>query len=142
MIQDPTVLEELKNSWNGVMRLRDRVHRALISSATLPNSFTIFIADAAHNLPFVQAFGVLNHALHYMAKDKDFDYKGISLGRLMEASLGRIRWINYGLVSEGKKLRDGVAHQGEIVPRAECRKYIDVIEAELVGWRLLDEPKE
>ena len=142
MISDPHTIEELRELWNAVVKLRSKVHRALLGSATLPNSFAIFMADAAHNLPFVQAFGVLNEALRQIAREKDLTYKGNSLGRLMEASVNSLPWVDYDLILEGKDLRDGVAHRGDVVPRGECWKYIDAVEAELTAWCLLDGKNE
>ena len=138
-------LEELRKTWKGVRLLHSKVYRAIMGSATLPGSFTVFIADAAHNLPFLHACGVLNDVLEQLAKEQPFmykgkRYKGRRFGLLLDASAPVLPWNNLLLIREAVKRRDDLAHHADIVPRGDCWKYIDAIEAELVRWGIVTPP--
>jgi len=138
MISDLIALRELRDSWAGVRQLRDKVKACLLGSFAQGASFAIHIADITHNLPFIQAFSVLNDVLLQLRDEGHFECSSIFLGALIESSKNRIPWTNFELVREGVDRRNGVAHHGDIVPRGDCWKYIDAIEVELVAWNVID----
>ncbi len=137
MISDNAVLEEIRQSWVGVKVLRDKLKRSLSGSLTV-SPFAIFIADSANNLPLVHAYAVLNDVLKQLAKEDRFCCNSIFLGRLLEASKEKLPWKNFALIKEGVCRRNDVAHKGEVLPRADCWKYIDAIKEQLVEWRILE----
>ena len=137
MISNLVTLEELRNSWNGVRKLRKSIKGALLGSFAQGASFVIFIADAAHNLPLVHAYSVLNEVLIQLRDEKHFECKRDNLGLLLENSKKCLLWRNFDLVREGKDRRNDVAHQGLVLPRGDCWKYIDAIEEELIGWEIV-----
>lgn len=130
-------LDELRASWNGVRMLQDRIQRTMFSGFGGAAAQTVILADMAHNLPFLHACGVLNDALEHLAKDMNFEYQHRELGRLMEASQGRLGWQDYDQMKEIKTKRNDLAHRGVVSPRADCWKYIKAIEAELKGWGIV-----
>lgn len=138
MIADQSALQEIKQSWHGVEALKQKVQRALLGSFAQGASFAIFVADSAHNLPFVHAYAVLNDALQQLAKEGHFTCKSIFLGKLLSASEKTLAWRNFALIKAGAERRNSVAHRGEVLPRAECWQYIDAIKDELQAWRIID----
>jgi hypothetical protein len=133
MTDDPLTLEKLRTDWHGVRLLRSKIDRVIKGSATLPGSFTLLIADAAHNLPFLQACAVLNDALAYL--------RGVNprtpLGSLVKAHRDALSWVNYQLIKKIVCDRNALAHRATFVSRGTCWRYIDAIEAELVAWGIV-----
>ena len=73
MIRDQSALKEIQQSWDGVEALRSRLKvSAFASSGIGPGSYPFSLANAAHNLPFIHAYGVLNDALNQLAKEGQF----------------------------------------------------------------------
>ncbi len=138
MISDKNVLTEVKASWGGVEALRDKLQRALLGSFAEGGSFAIFAADAAHNLPFMHAYSVLNDTLKQLSVEDHFKCKSIFLGALLDASKDNLEWRDFSLIKEGADRRNGVAHRGDILPRADCWKYIDAVREQLLAWKVLD----
>jgi hypothetical protein len=58
----------------------------------------------------------------------------------MLASQTSLPWVAFDSVSEGRDERQKAAHGVKIVARADCWKYIDAIEQELVAWGVLSGP--
>ena len=138
MISDRAALEEIRQSWNGVEALRGKLQRALLGSFAQGASFVIFIADSAHNLPFVHAYAVLNDVLAQLAKEGQFHCNSIFLGKLLAASQEKLAWKAFPLIKEGAERRNDVAHRGEVLPRGDCWKYIDSIRDQLRVWEILE----
>lgn len=137
MITDRAALEEIRRSWTGAESLRGRVQRALLGSFAQGATFAIFVADAAHNLPFVHGYAVLNNVLLQLAREGRFECNSIFLGKLLAESEKRLPWVNFPLVKEGADRRNDVAHHGEVIPRADCWRYMDAIKEQLVAWQVL-----
>jgi hypothetical protein len=142
MIANVQVLEELRQSWHGVRELRQKIDTAVIHGV-IASPGLIFIADVPHNLPFLHACGVLNDVLEQLAQKRPFRYQGRDLGRLIAACdtvTPPLSWKDLSLIKEAVSRRNDLAHHAAIVPRDDCRKYIDAIEAELVQWGIVDAP--
>ena len=138
MIKDPTALKEIRDSWSGVENLRQKLQRRLFASMGIGGIYPFPVADAAHNLPFIHAYSVLNDALEQLAREGKFSCNSIFLGKLLPASRSVIRWVNYPLVESGAGFRNDLAHHGQVIPRSECWKYIDAIKVELTQWEIVD----
>ena len=137
MITDAAALEEIQRSWTGAESLRGKVQRALLGSFSEGASFVIFVADAAHNLPFMHSYAVLNDVLLQLAREGRFECESIFLGKLLPKSQNALVWHDFALVHAGYGRRNDVAHYGELLKRDECWKYVDAVKAELLGWRIL-----
>lgn len=138
MIKDPTALAEVQLGWAGVEALRNSLLRSANASVgVIGGSFPFVLANAAHNLPFVHAFAVLNDVLEQLADEGRFACKSIFLGALLQKSEKALTWQNYALISVGVSLRNDVAHRGQLLDRGECWKYIDAVKDELTGWGIV-----
>lgn len=138
MISDKAALMEIRQSWKGVEALRGRLQRALLGSFAQVASFVIFVADSAHNLPFVHAYAVLNDVLEQLANEHHFKCKSIFLGALLDASKDKLPWKDFAIIKEGAERRNDVAHRGKVLPRADCWRYIDAIKDQLLAWGVVD----
>jgi len=59
------------------------------------------------------------------------------LGAKMAASRGSITWQDYACVECGKDKRNDIAHEGKLLDRENCLRFVQAIEAELKAWRIL-----
>ena len=85
MISDKTAAEEVEKNWAGVEALRGKLKRsAFASTGVVGGVFPFALADAAHNLPFIHAYSVLNDVLEQLASEGHFTCKSHFLGALLE----------------------------------------------------------
>lgn len=142
MIQNYEVLNEIKDSWNGVITLKEKFKGAIAGSIAAGGTFAIFAADAVQNIPFIHACSVLNDTLFQFAKEEHFKCRSHLLGVLVEASKKNLQWNDYDLILEIVKKRNDIAHRGEILKRGDCWRYIDAIENQLISWNILTKNQE
>jgi hypothetical protein len=95
------------------------------------------VSDAAHNLPFLHAYSVLNDTLQQLASEGKFTCKSIFLGKLLAESEKVLPWNDFALIKSGVDRRNDLAHRGDVLPRGDCWKYIDAIKTELMLWGIL-----
>ena len=138
MITDTAALAEIRDSWDGVEGLRDKLQAALIGPPAIGASFAIFAADAAHNLPFIHACALLNDVLEQLEREGHFRCGSIFLGALLRASKTRLPWKNFPVIDEAVASRNAIAHRAEVLARADCWRFIDAIREELLSWRILE----
>ena len=100
--------------------------------------FHLFAADEVNNLPFMDACAVLNDVLLQLSREGLFTCRSIFLEKLLAASKEKLPWNDFPLIQEGVERRNGVAHRGEILPRGDCWKYVDAIQAQFVAWSILE----
>ena len=138
MIEDENSLEAIKSDWMGVELLRDKLKTsAYASRGVVGGIFPIALANAAHNLPFIHAYSVLNETLIVLGKEGNFSCKPIFLGKLLASSKGAFSWIDYETIVKGVDRRNDVAHRGDLLDRGECWHYVDAVKMELESWRLI-----
>ncbi len=137
MIKDKNALQEIRQQWDGVVALRQKIHRNLFASVGFGGGFSHFTADCAHNLPFLHACSVLNEALEQMRDEGVFTGKGRTLGTLVELAQNQVSWVNYSAVTIMVGKRNDLAHRAALLPRGDCWRYLDVIEAELRNWSII-----
>ena len=137
MIKDAGALREIQMQWAGVLALRDKIQRHLFASSGIGGHFSAFAADCAHNLPFLHACSVLNGALLQARDEGVFACKSFFLGALVEAAKHHLQWVDYLAVVEVVDKRNLLAHEGALLPRGDCWRYLSVIESELRGWSIL-----
>ena len=134
MIRDATVLAEIQQNWAGVEALRAKLQRSAFATFSMPTIGGIFpfaLADAAHNLPFIHAYAVLNDALKQLRDEGHFACNCFFLGALLKASQNVLAWRDFALISQGVTRRNEVAHRGQLLNRADCWKYVDAVKVEL-----------
>ena len=138
MIRDNATLTHVRKSWAGVEALRERLKRsAFASMGVIGGVFPHALANAAHNLPFMHAFAILNDVLEQLASEGHFNCKSHYLGALLKKSEKALPWQDFKLIKAGVELRNDVAHRGQLLERGDCWKYVDAIKRELSAWGIV-----
>ncbi len=122
MITDTNRLAELRKDWAGVDALRSRLKRSAFASG-IGGRFPFALADAANNLPFIHAFGVLNNVLLSLRDEGHFRCNSIFLGALLAASETSVPWTDFATIKKGVDRRNDVAHRADLLGRGECWEY-------------------
>jgi hypothetical protein len=114
VIRDATELAEVQANWAGLEALRSKLQRSAFApvAGAIGGTYPFALANAAHNLPFIHAFAVLNDVLEQLAKEQQWPYQGRVLGRLLEDSEQALPWRGFGLIEAGAERRNDVAHRG------------------------------
>lgn len=136
MIQDATELAKVRQNWVGLEALRTQLKVSGFASVS-GNVFPFALSNAANNLPFFHAYGILNDVLRQLAIEGHFNKKYKSLGDLLRESKTALTWRDFALVESGKDRRNKVAHKGILLDRGDCWKYIDAVKVELCGWGVI-----
>ena len=111
--------------------MRGRLQRSAFASVgVIGGTFPHKLADAAHNLPFIHAHGVLDDTLRQLAVEGSISCSSIFLGKLVVAAR-KLPWRDLRLIRAGIKKRNSVAHKGMLLSRRECWKHVDAIGREL-----------
>ena len=135
MIRDATALGEVRAEWQYVTGARDLIARNLaaahpgISGMGQSHEFR----NLSYNLCLLFAYSVLERVLREL-RDEGIFSSSKELGALMANSKTVLPWQDYSKADEGRERRNDVAHRRHILERADCWKYIDAIEDELVAW--------
>lgn len=137
MITDPDQLEEVRKDWAGVEALVGKLDRSAKMPFAMGGLFPWNLADAANNLPMLHAFGVLNDVLRHLRSQGCFKCKSTYLGPLVKASKDALCWEDYDAIKKGIRRRNDVAHDAEILPRAECWELIGLVRSELSAWGVI-----
>jgi hypothetical protein len=134
VINDTAVLTEVRASWAGLELLRLSLKTSAFASTGRMGIFPHKLANAAHNLPFIHAFAVLNDVLEQLAEEQHWRYQGRILGKLLKDAKRKLPWRNLGRIGAGVVARHKVAHKGQLLDRYKCWEYIDAVKAELSAW--------
>ncbi len=137
MIKNAAILGEIQMQWAGVLALRDKIQRHLFAGAAVGGTYSHFAADCAHNLPFLHACSVLNEALLQMRNENVFECKSYFLGALVKAAEHQLTWVDFQAVVKMVDERNQLAHEGTLLPRGDCWRYLSVVESELRGWSII-----
>lgn len=138
MIKDTSTLSEIRKDWDGVETLRNKLQvSAFASAGMLGGIFPFTLSNAAHNLPFIHAFSVLNEVLIALERKGCFKCKSIFLGELLEASEMALPWKDFSTIETGVDRRNDVAHRADLLERKECWGYVDAIKLELSSWGIV-----
>ncbi len=139
MIRDATVLADVRQNWVGVEALRTKLQVSAFASISMGDGglYPFALSNAAHNLPFIHAYAVLNEVLQQLADEGHFTTKTRFLGELLRKSKKALPWRDFALVKAGALRRNDVAHRGDLLNRDDCRKYVDAVKVELYGWGVL-----
>ena len=138
MIRDSVILAEIQREWAGVGALREQLQRGAFASTSIAGGIhTPVLVNTAYNLPFIHAFGVLNIVLEQLKSEGQFVCNSHFLVELLQCSEKELPWHDFKLIRAGAKLRNNVAHRGQLLERGDCWKYIDAVNAELSAWRII-----
>ena len=115
MIRDSAALEEIQQEWAGVVALRVKLDLSAASSSIVGGMFPFALADAAHNLPFIHAFAVLNNVLAQLAREGRFQCNSIFLGKLLASSEKALPWQDFARIRAGVERRnDGFLRRDDV----------------------------
>ena len=137
MITDRVVLEDIRSSWNTVRISQEMIQTNLNVAFAFGGAQSHNFKNLAYSLILIFAFSVIEDALRQLEDQGVFSAKNRQLGTLMHASKSALPWVAFQFVDEGRERRNDVAHKREYLERADCWKYIDAIENELIAWRIL-----
>ena len=137
MIKDANEKARLVNDWAVVRRLCANPPSYVIGMP--PVIVTEARDDRYYNLPLVLAYGVIDSVLEELWKQGKFSAKKKRPGLkdLMLGSEKVLPWKDYKFVDAGRCDRNKVAHDGKLLSKTDCFKYIDAIEVELKVWGVL-----
>lgn len=138
MIQDNVKKQEIEDDWRGVRAFQSRIQVHLnIAGGEGAVGATHQLRNISHNLVLLFAFSVLETTLKQLRDEKAFEEKRNGLKALMYSSKTNLSWQDFDLIDTARDERNKVAHEQKILERAECWKYIDGIESELVLWSVV-----
>ena len=107
MIGDKDALVEIRQSWAGVEALRERLKvSAFASMGLIGGTFPFALSNAAHNLPFIHAYSVLNDVLVLLAGEGRFKCRSIFLGELLKKSEAALPWQEFSFIQRGASRRN------------------------------------
>lgn len=130
--------KSLRAAWVSVRKAQEMMRTNIVFGFVRGAAQSEDFKRAGFNLVMIFAFAVLSDALELLGDEGAFVCKARDLGRLMEASRGSLRWVDYKLIDEGRERRNDIAHRWQTVSIESCLKYIDGIERELIAWRILE----
>jgi hypothetical protein len=143
VIRSSTIRTEVQKEWNGVRAFQSRIQAHLNAPSGIGTAgATHQLRNISHNLTLLFAFSVLEKTLKQFRDEGLFLEKTNGLKKLMLASKKILPWQDFELIDTAREDRNRVAHQQKILERAECWKYIDGIENELVSWNVVLNPKQ
>jgi hypothetical protein len=101
---------------------------------------TMGFVDLCHGLILLFAFSVFEKTLQQLRDEGAFKCKSNQLGPLMKESSAVLKWLDFSTVDKARDSRNTIAHERKTLARRDVWRYIDAIEAELVGWKILSGP--
>lgn len=90
-----------------------------------------------YNLPLVLAYCILEDVLDALITQGIVKCTSPKIGPRMIASQNHIQWKDYKTVDEGRDKRNQLAHEGKLLPKADCLKFVNAIGDELKAWKIL-----
>ena len=145
MIVDPTKLQEVRDEWKIAIESQNSM-RTIIDYYEKKTGGIWFndFQNKVHALVLTFAFSVLEKTLKQLRKERLFKCKSDSLKHLMNESQSSnaMKWLDLSLVHEARIQRNKLVHEQKPIKREDTWKYIDAIEKELIGWKVLTGPAE
>ena len=127
----------LKNQWQGVVQMRERMdHLVLTTFAFDPITSPIF-GNILYNLPLLLAFDVLKQVLlQTNERDQSTDFQH-QLGDLMDSTKASLAWIDWQSLREGVERLTEVQYGGKLLGDKQCLQDIEHVESQLVAWGVI-----
>ena len=138
MIKDIETKKDINKQWATIKKLCSFSHRQYQISEMCINETRSL---ESYNLPFVLSFSVLDQVLEILMVEGNFNCSKNhrhGLDCRMKSSKGKLEWKNFCLALIGKEHRNCLAHEGILLNKKECLKYINTIEEELNNWKIID----
>ena len=134
MIKNAKVKWDIATSGVVVRKLSTSVY---MSRGTSGGWMNFTRPDDSYSLPFLLAVSALDQVLSELIAQGEFSCKSWMLGTKMTASRIHLPWQDYSIVDQAKDARNCLAHEGMLLCKADCIKYINAIEHELKSWCII-----
>ncbi|MGQ0667250.1 MAG: hypothetical protein ACT4O4_09465 [Nitrospiraceae bacterium] len=131
MITCPQALLNAQAGWEAVRLAQLRV-KINLNSAGLQTSHEF--KNFAYNLVLVFAYSVLEDVVRQLQHEGTIPSQRKRFKDVLEDSRSVLPWCDFTTVDEGRERRNGIAHCRVHIERADCWRYIDKIEDELIAW--------
>ncbi|MGH8527018.1 MAG: hypothetical protein ACREXY_23280 [Gammaproteobacteria bacterium] len=131
MITRLLALQNAQASWEAVRLAQSRVEINL-NSAALQTSHEF--KNFAYNLVLVFAYAVLEDVVRQLQHEGAIPSQRQRFKDLLADSQSVLSWRDFTSVDEGRQRRNDIAHRRFFIERADCWRYIDKIEDELIAW--------
>lgn len=133
--------KEIQEDWDGVRKFQSKIQAHLnASGGVIGGGATHQLRNISHNLTLLFAFSVLETVLKQLRDEGVFSEKSNGLKKLMYSSKKGLTWVDFKVADKARNERNKVAHQQETLERADCWKFIDAIEKELISWTIVVNP--
>jgi hypothetical protein len=146
MIKNATIFQEVRDEWKFAITTQNSINVTMgFYEKRADGAYFDHFLNLIHGFVLTFAFSVLQNTLEQLRDEGVFNCGGNILGNLMNASNGKkskMKWLNFPLVDEGRDKRNKLVHCQKFLKRTDTWKYIDAIEKELIGWKVLDRPEE
>lgn len=137
LITDAIVRADIAQEWAVIEGMKTWSR----SSATIGGFINETPPTEFYNLPLVLAYATLDEFLLQCIAEHVFTMPPPppkpTLASRMDASVGHISWVDFSLAVQGRKARNGLAHEAVLVPKVDCLRYINAIGNELRSWGVI-----
>ena len=134
MINTPQALQNAQAEWEAVRLAQSRV-KINLNSAGLQTSHKF--KNFAYNLVLVFAYSVLEDVMRQLQHEGTLPSQRQRFKDVLEDSRSVLPWCDFTTVDEGRERRNDIAHRRVYLERADCWRYIDKIEDELIAWGVI-----
>lgn len=137
MIVNPSALATLQSEWRGVVRMRERVRRLVVSTFAFDDKQSPTFGDVLYNLPLILAFDVLTKVLLLAKEEGLFTSPGTQLHELIDSANTAFSWLDWKYLREAAQQRNEVAQTAKLFGDLQCLLYIARIEDQLIAWGII-----
>jgi hypothetical protein len=137
MITDPLALQHVRDSWETVRESERAAGLTMVKAFLSGLPAGTAPAELFWGLLVLFAYSVVEDALLELRDQGVFACQKSNLKELMERSKTGLTWLDFAVADEGRERRNDVAHRRMRFPPAQCKRYIESVEAELKGWGIL-----
>ena len=134
MIHDTATRQDVARQWSVICKLCQESRRQYQIAGGIINETR---PEDSYNLPFVLAYALLDQVLSEMCDQGLFLCSSWQLGAKMAASKAALAWLSYGDVEAGKTARNELAHEGKLVSKNDCLRYVRAVGLELHHWKII-----
>jgi hypothetical protein len=139
MICDEVALNSAQASWSTVRNMQAMLRTHATAPPLSPFGFlrSPDYDKVAFSLLVLNAFGVLEEVLEQLRSERVFKCHHRTLAELMKNSVTALPWAAYSAVNIARGFRNQIAHEQKMLSPSRCDEILNLIENELVNWRVL-----
>lgn len=137
MIEDLQFRSDVTVKWNAIRSLCHDSHRQYAAGGAIINETR---PAEAFNLPFLLAYALLDELLDQYGSENGIAFRRRAhLGEKMASLQTVLTWSEYAQIDEGMHRRNDLAHRAELLPKAECLRFIKAIDRQLSSWGMVSD---